>query len=139
MAEKHPLSCGIPCLRHKCNFCCVETRMPLSRSDIKRILRIGYSLKDFAVKTEGGWHLKNRSGRCVFLGEKGCEIYPYRPEGCRLYPLVYDEASGTAVLDGLCPYNGEFKVSRRDIERLARLLVLLEKERKSNTAFNAAV
>ena len=136
MAKKHPLNSGIPCLRHKCNLCCVETKMPLSRSDIKRILKMGYSLKDFAVKTAEGWQLKNRSGRCVFLGEGGCKIYPYRPEGCRVYPLVYDEASGTAVLDDLCPYKDEFKVSDRDIERLFNLLLLLEKERRKNIAFS---
>ena len=127
---KNPLNSGVPCLKHKCNLCCVETRMPLSRSDIRRILKAGYSLNDFTVKTEEGWRLKNRFGRCVFLGEEGCEIYLYRPEGCRLYPLIYDEASRTPMLDELCPYKDEFKVSSGDIERLFNLLVLLEKERK---------
>jgi len=136
VTKKYPLSSGTPCLRHKCNLCCVETKMPLSRFDIKRILKMGYRLKDFAIKTAEGWQLKNRSGRCVFLGEEGCEIYPHRPEGCRLYPLVYDEALGTAVLDDLCSYKDEFKVSSRDIERLFNLLVLLEKERGSDNAFS---
>jgi len=110
--------------------------MPLSRFDIKRILKIGYNLKEFAVKKAENWQLKNRSGRCVFLGEGGCKIYPYRPEGCRVYPLVYDEASGTAVLDDLCPYKDEFKVSNGDIERLLNLLALLEEERRRNIAFS---
>ena len=130
MVKKHPLSSGIPCLRHKCNLCCLETRMPLSRDDIKQILKLGYSLEYFAAKTSEGWRLKNRYGRCVFLDEEGCKIYPQRPEGCRLYPLVYNEASETAMLDDLCPHNDEFKVNDEDIERLIDLLARLEKERR---------
>jgi len=117
-------------MRHGCNLCCIETKMPLSRSDVRRILRTGYSLNDFAVKTAEGWQLKNRSNKCVFLGEEGCKIYSHRPEGCRLYPLVYDETSRIVKFDDICPYNDEFKMTERDIQRLINLLVQLEKERK---------
>jgi len=127
MAKKHPLNSGIPCIKHRCNLCCIDTRMPLSRSDIKRILKAGYNLKDFAVKTAEGWRLKNHFGKCVFLSEKGCEIYPYRPEGCRLYPLVYDETSGIMRLDEICPYRDEFKVTGEDARRLSNLLMELMK------------
>jgi Fe-S-cluster containining protein len=65
--------------------------MPLSNLDLKRILKLGYKLECFAVKTDEGWRLKNNSGRCVFLIKERCGIYLHRPEGCRLYPLVYDE------------------------------------------------
>jgi len=106
--------------------------MPLSRSDIKRILSIGYRLKDFAIKTAEGWRLKNRFNRCIFLGEEGCKIYPYRPEGCRLYPLVYDENSGIVKFDDICPHNDEFKMTEEDIQRVIDLLVQLEKERKED-------
>ena len=110
--------------------------MPLSRSDIRRILKVGYNLKDFAIKTAEGWRLKNRSGKCVFLSEKGCEIYPYRPEGCRLYPLVYDETSGIVRFDNLCPYNDEFKMTKEDIRRLSNLLLRLVKENKDDIIFS---
>jgi len=102
--------------------------MPLSKKDIKRIRKLGYRLKDFAVKTSDGWRLKNRSGRCVFLGEEGCKIYPYRPEGCRIYPLIYDETLGAARLDDACPYNYEFKITSDDIQRLKRLLIKLSRK-----------
>ncbi|KYH42822.1 MAG: putative Fe-S-cluster oxidoreductase [Candidatus Bathyarchaeota archaeon B63] len=102
--------------------------MPLTQSDIRRIMKAGYSLGGFAVKTREGWRLKNRSGRCVFLSGGRCIIYPIRPEGCRLYPLVYDEASGTARLDDLCPYREEFEATDRDIGRLNDLLRRLAEE-----------
>lgn len=120
-------------MRHRCILCCVETKMPLSRSDIRRILKAGYSLKEFAVKTSVGWRLKNRSGRCVFLSGEGCVIYPIRPEGCKLYPLVYDEELGTVRFDDLCPHRGEFQMTRMDIRRLSDLLRRLAKEEIGRT------
>ena len=103
--------------------------MPLTSSDINRILRLGYKLEDFAVKVGGEWRLKNINGKCVFLGDEGCRIYPYRPLGCRLYPLVYDEASGTARFDELCPYADEFEMTDEDVNRLINLLSRLNMER----------
>jgi len=129
---KYPLKSGIPCIRHGCNLCCIETEMPLSRSDVRRILKAGYSLEDFAVKTTEGWRLKNHSNKCVFLSEEGCKIYPYRPEGCRLYPLVYDEALGVVKFDDICPHNDEFKMTEEEIQRVIELLVQLEKERQED-------
>jgi len=37
-------------------------------------------------------HLRSRStkdGRCVFLGEDGCRIYPRRPRQCRTFPYLW--------------------------------------------------
>ena len=116
--KKHLLSSGIPCTVHNCVKCCIETRMPLSRIDIERISRQGYRFKDFVVKRKRERRLKNRNGVCVFLGDNGCKIYSFRPEGCRLYPLVYNEKCGKFVIHGLCPYGHEFKVSREDVEAL---------------------
>ena len=119
---RHSLASGIPCVKHRCVKCCLETRMPLSNPDLKRILKLGYRLEYFAVKTKEGWRLKNNSGRCTFLLEEGCGIYPHRPEGCRLYPLVYDENVKKAVIDSLCLYGYEFKVQKNDVERLKNLI-----------------
>lgn len=96
--------------------------MPLSSLDLERILKLGYRLEYFAVKITDEWRLKNSSGRCVFLQRKGCEIYPHRPEGCKLYPLVYDETKKKAVMDPLCPYGHEFQAQRNDVERLKTLI-----------------
>ena len=116
---------GILCVRHKCVECCLETRMPLSNFDLKRILKLGYKLECFAVKTDGEWRLKNNSGRCVFLITEGCGIYRHRPEGCRLYPLVYDENLGKVVVDPSCPYGYLFEVQKNDVKRLKILLAKL--------------
>jgi Fe-S-cluster containining protein len=116
--KKHLLSSGIPCTVHNCVKCCIETRMPLSRIDIERISRQGYRFKDFVVKRKRERRLKNRNGRCVFLRDNRCIIYSFRPEGCRLYPLVYNESYRKVVVHDLCPYGHEFKVSRDDIENL---------------------
>jgi len=104
--------------------------MPLSRIDIKRISRQGYKLKDFVVKRKRERRLKNSNGRCVFLGDNGCKIYSFRPEGCRLYPLVYNENNGKVVIHDLCPYGHEFKVGRDDIESLCVLFKKLYKKEK---------
>lgn len=124
--ERHSLRSGVPCVRHKCVKCCLETRMPLSRFDVKRVLELGPRLEDFAVKVAKEWGLKNRSGRCVFLSEDGCKIYSHRPEGCRLYPLVYDEGAGKAVKHRLCPYRHEFEVREDDVKNLRELLERLK-------------
>jgi Fe-S-cluster containining protein len=116
--KKHILSSGIPCTIYNCVKCCQETRMPLSRNDIERISRQGNRFKDFVVKRSRERYLKNRNGRCVFLGNNGCIIYSFRPEGCRLYPLVYNENYGKFVVHDLCPYSHEFKIGREDIENL---------------------
>jgi len=126
--KKYSLKSGVLCVKNKCVHCCIETRMPLSRLDMERISKMGYRLEDFAIKTEEEWRLKNRFGRCVFLVEGGCKIYPHRPEGCRLYPLAHDENSGKMVLDNLCPYRCEFKAEKDDIQKLKSLLEGLGKE-----------
>ncbi|MCW3980682.1 MAG: YkgJ family cysteine cluster protein [Candidatus Bathyarchaeota archaeon] len=119
---RRSLTSGIPCVKHKCIKCCLETNMPLSNNDLNRILKLGYELECVAEKTQGRWRLKNNSGKCVFLLEKGCRIYSHRPEGCRLYPVVYDETSKRMVIDPLCPYGHLFRIGRNDVERLKILL-----------------
>lgn len=98
------------------------TEMPLTRYDITQIMQLGYKLEDFAVKTRGSWKLKNRHGKCVFLRAYGCSIYPHRPLGCRLYPLVYDENTRSPVLDNLCPYRHQFRFNKKHIEKLFKLI-----------------
>lgn len=89
-------------------------------------MRLGYDVADFAVTGDDGRCLRNVSGRCVFLADDGCTIYPNRPEGCRLYPLIYDETRGHARLDDLCPYRSEFRVTKGDLTTLKDLLVRLK-------------
>jgi hypothetical protein len=125
---KHLLSGGVPCVIHGCVKCCIETRMPLSRSDIGRISGQGYRFKDFVLKRKRERFLRNSNGRCVFLRDEGCIIYSFRPEGCRLYPLVYNEKKGKAIVHDLCPHGLEFKVSGEDREKLHAFFKKLSKK-----------
>ena len=118
VTKRYPLSSGIPCTNNKCVRCCIETRMPLSRSDIDRIMSQGHRFKDFVVKRGRERRLKNSQGRCVFLRYDGCTIYPFRPEGCRFYPLVLNENTMKAVIHDLCPHGHEFEVGRDDVENI---------------------
>lgn len=128
LADKHALESGAPCVKHQCVLCCVKTEMPLSQLDIDRITQLGYMVKAFAVKSQNGWRLKNRFGRCVFLSTSRCVVYAHRPEGCRLYPLVLDEESGQNVKDDVCPYREEFKVTKNDEKKLTLFLKKLGME-----------
>jgi len=125
-SARHVLGSGMPCVNHTCVQCCLETQMLLSPDDLRRIVRLGYDLDDFAVQVDDGWSLKNVSGHCVFLAKDGCTIYPNRPEGCQLYPLIYDETRHQAILDYLCPYSSEFRVTTGDLTTLKNLLVRLK-------------
>jgi Fe-S-cluster containining protein len=126
--KKHLLSSGTPCTVHSCVKCCIDTRMPLTCFDVERISEQGYRIKDFVVKRRRERQLKNRDGRCVFLGDNGCIIYSFRPEGCRLYPMVYNEDNGKGVIHDFCPYGHEFEVGIDDIENLFALIKELDKK-----------
>ena len=127
-SKRHILSSGIPCMINSCVKCCIETRMPLTSFDIERISKQGYRIKDFVVKRRRERQLKNVNGRCVFLGDNGCKIYSFRPEGCRLYPLVFNENNGKCFIHDFCPYGHEFKVSRDEVENLFSLIKELDKK-----------
>lgn len=100
----------------KCGICCVGTEMELLAEDIRRIVEAGYKLEDFAVERDGVYRLKNVDGHCVFYEptSRSCKIYPIRPVGCRLYPLIFD---GRGVdVDKTCPTWDT--VPRSELERL---------------------
>jgi len=106
------VSTNPPELRLACNLgnrycakCCYGTEMPLSRKDIERITSLGYEVHEFVrVEADGIPRLKNINGHCVFLDEDTgrCKIYPWRPLGCKLYPLIYVDGIGPSF-DEYCP------------------------------------
>lgn len=126
---------ALPCRIHRCSKCCHGTEMRLTRDDIERIKRHGFDDKEFVVNVEGYKQLRNRDGRCVFLKGDDCSIYPSRPKGCRLYPLIYDCSKGKVVLDEFCPYRHEFSFGRLRGERVARLIKSIEEERGLRNLF----
>ena len=119
-----------PCKSHSCVQCCIETEMPLSNEDIGRLTKDGFNLDYFAVESDGWLQLKNRNGRCIFNDGKMCRIYKNRPEGCKLYPVVYDEDDNYARLDDDCPHRNDFKVSKTKGMAVELLLKKLKNERR---------
>ena len=117
------------CKDYGCIACCLETTMPLSYSDIERISRLGFD-SDFFVIEESGWlQLKNKDGRCVFHTGSACSIYEDRPDGCKLYPIIYDKETKRAIFDRDCPHREKFKMSKNSVRELYEVVSKLERER----------
>jgi len=104
--------------------------MPLTSSDIARIKDLRFSEDFFIVRKNGYRHLKNLSGRCVFHNGKRCTIYNDRPEGCRMYPVVFHERMGEAVLDSYCPHHEKFQLTQGRSQDAIKLVRELDAEKK---------
>ena len=109
--------------------------MPLTEADIARIESLGHKREDFSVLDETNVpQLVNDGDHCVFLGSTGkCTIYEHRPEGCRLYPLVWDRDAKKVVRDDFCPYNQEFPMTPQQEAAVLRVLRTLEREAAART------
>ena len=109
--------------------------MLLSMGDVARLENRGYAA-DFFVRydPEGYMLLRNRQGHCVFydLEERRCKVYDYRPSGCRIYPVVYDEEEGI-VVDSICHAQGTIneKEKTRKGKRVLKILDKIDAEAKS--------
>jgi hypothetical protein len=99
--------------------------MPLTLADIERITSQGYGLAEFTVPSDDGTlRLRNTDdGDCYFLDPSGrCSANAFKPEGCRLYPFIYDESARRVVRDDYCPFTREFEPPS-DVEGKVRELV----------------
>ena len=56
--------------------------------------------------------------------KRGCRIRANRPAGCRVYPVILDEAEGI-VIDEICPAKGSF-TEKQKAKRGKKVLKLLE-------------
>ena len=117
------------CIDYGCIQCCLETEMLLSNEDIERIRSLGFAQKFFVIKKDRWLQLKNSDGRCVFHNGIECSIYENRPEGCRLYPIIYNEDMN-ATFDEDCPYSDKFEISKPRIRQAYELVSKLRDERK---------
>jgi len=107
----------------KCGKCCERTEMLLSKEDIERLERVGFSREDFAVTGGNGFtRLGNVGEWCYFYDseEKKCQVYEYRPLGCRIYPVVYSIDEGV-IIDELCPMR--HTISKHELRRKEKILV----------------
>lgn len=117
------------CLETQCSRCCLNTNMVLTSRDVERIEKLGYDKRCFIIEQNGWLQLKNQKGRCVFHNGNVCTIYEHRPEGCRLYPVVYSKDDRCAMLDRDCPKSSCFFLSETTTQQLFDLVTVLEKER----------
>jgi len=98
-----------PCIERGCHACCLDTEMPLTEEDLGRLLATGRAAEEVSVTAaDGGMRLAQhrRGPLCGARADGRCSAYEARPEGCTLYPLVLDEASGDVVVDQVCPHAG---------------------------------
>jgi Fe-S-cluster containining protein len=97
--------------------------MTLTEQDVARLRCAGFD--DFyRLNLDGDLELVNRDGRCVFHDGERCRVYPLRPEGCHLYPLVLDLDDDRVVRDPFCPYRAEFPMSTESKQRLRRSVAI---------------
>ena len=101
--------------------------MLLSNEDVARLERKGYDRDFFAVCDSHSFiFLRNVKGCCVFYDaeKRRCRIRADRPSGCRVYPVILDEAEGI-VVDDICPAKGNVTENQK-AKRGKRVLKLLE-------------
>ena len=113
------------CRDHQCVSCCYDTEMPVLKDDVRRIVHLGFKEEFFTVKSGGLKLLKNVNGRCVFHNGEQCTIYSNRPEGCRNYPIIFDENLNHPVRDKLCPFRSEFQLSATAKKNSSKLYLKL--------------
>jgi len=115
-----------------CGVCCTETEMLLSKKDIKRLEKIGFSKNLFVVFDKHGYaQLRNREGYCFFYDRLNhqCSVYVERPSGCRVYPVILDEDKGI-ILDSICESGKSITQSEKNLKgkRVIRLLEIIDSE-----------
>jgi Fe-S-cluster containining protein len=115
-----------------CGVCCTETEMLLSKKDIKRLEKIGFSQNLFVVFDRHGYaQLRNREGYCFFYDRLNhqCSVYVERPSGCRVYPVILDEDKGI-ILDSICESGKSITQSEKNLKgkRVIRLLEIIDSE-----------
>jgi Fe-S-cluster containining protein len=115
-----------------CGVCCTETEMLLSKKDINRLEKIGFSPNIFVVFDKHGYaQLRNHTGYCFFYDRLNhrCSVYVNRPAGCRVYPVIFDEDKGI-ILDIICDSRKSITQSEKNLKgkRVIRLLEIVDSE-----------
>lgn len=118
-----------------CGKCCLDTEMILSHQDIE-LIKISYPnnirKQDFAFKNKNEqFQLKNIEGHCVFFNHysKNCNIYKFRPQGCRFYPLIFNINEKKCKLDEDCPRTNLFYENKQNLKITCKnLKIFLKKQ-----------
>lgn len=105
--------------------------MVLTTQDIRTLEKLGYEPRTFVAQRNGWLQLRNSKGRCVFHNGTICTIYEHRPEGCVLYPIVFNKDHRRAIYDRGCPQKQCFPLSPTKERQLHFLIQRLEAERRN--------
>lgn len=136
---------ALPCETFRCSACCHGTEMLLTEGDVTRIA-LEHPDLDFVFSTDDGFlQLRTRpdpplpgftGAPCLFLDGVGrCSIHAIRPEGCRLYPAVWDADHDQVLLDGdYCPHPDDFALTPQTRDAVRRLAHRLVQERDHRVA-----
>jgi hypothetical protein len=111
--------------------------MLLSKEDIERLERLGFSREDFTVTAgDGLTMLRNVGERCYFYDpeEKKCQVYEHRPLGCFIYPVIYSNDEGV-IVDELCPMGQT--ISEQELRTKGKILGRLLKKIDNKSARNS--
>lgn len=130
----------MPCLEHGCSACCHDIEMLLTDEDVARISAAKPGTEFWFLAEDGHRQLKTRDGPaarggsgkpCVFLSPDGtCSIHSVRPEGCRIYPAVWDEDAHRVHLDQeYCPHTDGFLLAPATRDAALRLVNRLQAQR----------
>ena len=78
------------CCKKGCSSCCEKGDYPLSEIELEYMMQ-GYISLDNSTKTQIQENIKDiqKGGKCPFLINSVCSIYPYRPIICRTHGLAY--------------------------------------------------
>ena len=106
--------------------------MFLLKDDIQHLISLGFKEDFFTVEYNGFKSLSNKKGRCVFHDGKECTIYPNRPLGCKLYPVIFDVDLKRPVMDRLCPFREEFSFPFKVRQESSKLYLKLIGEKRAN-------
>jgi Uncharacterised protein family (UPF0153). len=111
--------------------------MLLSKKDIKRLEKSGFSQNQFVIFDKYGYaQLRNCEGYCFFYDRLNhqCSVYVDRPAGCRVYPVILDEDTGI-ILDSICESRNSIAQSEKNLKgkRVIRLLEIIDSEAKERS------
>lgn len=129
-----PTTNGSPCEANGCSDCCHDIEMLLTEADLTR-LQAARPGEDFWFQADDGFlQLQTREAHgpkpCWFLVDGRCSVWADRPEGCRLYPAIWDDGLRRATLDAdYCPHTDGFRLPRSMDDATRRLANRLMAER----------
>lgn len=109
------------------DICCERTTYRLTNADIHRILKVrtAEALRDATFQNiDGTIQLKQP---CRFLNYRRCSIYNWRPLGCRIYPVVFNEE---VTVDTQCLGHNEIQHPERHSIEIHKYMHTIAREAK---------